>query len=283
MSERKPMPQPLKRCAFILLAAALIALAAPAALAQQSAAVSPTAATKPLTFEAATIKPNNKNDGRWKLQPTPDGYTAMGVSLFKLVQEAYGIFDAKLITGGPPWIDRDKFDLEAKFDVNDIPDAKKLPYRQRADMLQSLLTDRFHLKVHHETKEFPVYNLVIAKGNPKLQETKPANVDGMGTGVTCHVLKQRGGYTQRQDCTVTSLEDLLRYATGRTVLDKTGLTGHYDFELRWTPDDTPADSPNASGPSIFTAVQEQLGLKLEPSTAPLDTLVIDHAEPPTAN
>jgi uncharacterized protein (TIGR03435 family) len=79
------------------------------------------------------------------------------------------------------------------------------------------------------------------------------------------------------------LEDMLRFATGRTVIDKTGITTRYDFELRWTPDNTPADSPEASAPSIFTALQEQLGLKLEPATAPLDILVIDSAERPSEN
>jgi uncharacterized protein (TIGR03435 family) len=266
---------------FFILAG--IAIATLTAFAQEAPAPTP-AATKPRAFEVATIKPNNKNDGRWRLQPTPDGYTAMGVSLRKLVQEAYGVFDDKLLTGGPSWIDRDKFDLEAKFDAAAIPDAKNLTYRQRADMLQPLLADRFKLKVHHETKEFPVFNLVIAKSEPKLQETKPENVDDIGTGVTCHVLRNRGGYTQREDCMVASLEDLLRYATGRTVIDKTGLAGHYDFELRWTPDNVPASAvSDSSGPSIFTALEEQLGLKLEPATAPLDVLVIDSAEPPTPN
>jgi uncharacterized protein (TIGR03435 family) len=207
----------------------------------------------------------------------------MGVSLFKLVGEAYCIFDPKLITGGPPWIDRDKFDLEAKFDAASDPGAKNLTYCQRSSMLQPLLADRFHLKVHFETKDFPVYNLVLAKGGPKFQQAKPENIDDNGIGITCHVTRESLGDTQRQGCTVASLTDLLRYNTGRTVIDKTGLTGLYDFELHWSSDNTPADSPAAAYPTIFTAVQEQLGLKLESSTAPLDVLVIDSAEMPTPN
>ena len=263
----------------LVLATTLITAVAHAALAQDDSPVNP----KALTFEVATIKPAQTNNSGWRLNPTPDGYTARNVSLLKFVGEAYGIFDAKLITGGPSWIDNDKFDLEAKFDASSIHGAKDLTYRQRADMLQPLLADRFHLKVHHETKLFPVFNLVLAKGGPELHQTKPEDIDSMGTGVTCHILRNGGGYTKRQDCAVKSLEDLLRYETGRTVIDKTGLTAHYDFELRWTPENTPADSPNASGPSIFTAVQEQLGLKLEPATAPLDVLVIDSAEKPSEN
>jgi len=214
----------------------------------------------------------------------PNGYTATGVTLRMLVQEAYGVYDDKLLSGGPAWIDSDKFDIEAKFDVTEISKWNSLTYRQRANMLQPLLAERFNVKVHHEMKPFSVYNLVLSKGGTKLQPTRPGFSDDMGIGITCHVLKNRSGYTQRQDCTVASLDDLLHQATGRSVVDKTGLAGHYDFELRWTPDNiSPTTEDDYSGPSIFAAVQEQLGLKLEPATAPLDVLVIDHAERPSEN
>jgi uncharacterized protein (TIGR03435 family) len=204
----------------------------------------------------------------------------MDISLFKLVGEAYGIFDPKLITGGPPWIDRDKFDLEAKFDTANIPDARNLTYRQRADMLQPLLADRFHLKVHLETKDFPVYNLVLSKDGPKFKQTKQETIDGNGVGITCTYL--RGGGVK--GCSMANLAQTLRYSAGRTVIDKTGLKGLYDYsELTYSTEDTPANSPAAAYPSIFTALQEQLGLKLEPSTAPLSILVIDSAEKPTPN
>jgi len=266
------MTQPSTHRALTLLLAAASILPAAAALAQQ-----------PLTFEVSTVKPHGQG-AFWRLQPTPDGYTASNVSLLKLVGEAYGIFDPKLITGGPPWIDTDKFDLEAKFDTASSPNAKHLTYRQRADMLQPLLADRFHLKVHLETKDFPVYNLILAKGGPKLQEAKPVpSSDQDAPPTVCLIQRQRAGITQRRDCPVKSLDDLLRYETGRTIIDKTGLTGLYDFELQWTPDNTRADSPIASGPSIFTALQEQLRLKLEPATAPLSVLVIDFAEHPSVN
>jgi uncharacterized protein (TIGR03435 family) len=263
------------RKTIMLLTAALVATVA-------FAQAPPIVATKPLAFAVATIKPGQS--GRWRLQPTPDGYTATGVSLRKLVQEAYGVYNDKLLTGGPAWIDSDKFDLEAKFDTTEIPDWKRLTYRQRGEMLQPLLAERFKLKVHFEAKPFPVYNLVIAKSGSKLQPTRPELREKTGIGIPCFVLKNRAGYTQRQDCTVASLDDLLRYETGRSMVDKTGLTGHYDFELRWTPDNVSSTAADdASGPSIFTALQEQLGLKLEPSTALLNVLVIDHAEQPSEN
>jgi uncharacterized protein (TIGR03435 family) len=242
-------------------------------------------APQPLTFEVATIKPTVRTDGAWRLQSTPDGYTGMDVSLLKLAAEAYGISDPKLITGGPSWIDTDKFDLEAKFDTTSIPNAKDLTYRQRADMLQPLLAERFHLKVHYETRDFPTYNLVVAKGGPKLIETKSEDIRTGPTGAPICL----GGQNARTliytgvGCRTIDLERLLRSAAGRTVIDKTGLTARYSLELHWTPDDTPANSSRAGGPSIFTALQEQLGLKLEPSTAALNVLVIDSAEKPSGN
>ncbi len=272
----------LRRLVSLLVAA----LAGPVAIAQQAVppaqAVAPAPAKVP-AFEAATIKPTARTDGAWRLQPTPDGYTGMDISLLKLVGEAYGIYDGKLITGGPPWIDHDKFDLEAKFDSAEVPDPKSLTFRQRADMLQALLKDRFRLKVHQEFKTFPAFNLAIAKGGPKLQETKPEDVTQTVSGASCLFRRSSSGYVQVQGCMPKDLEDLLRSATGRTVVDKTGITRRYSFELRWAPINTPADSPDASGPSIFTALQEQLGLKLEPATVPLSVLVIDSAERPSEN
>jgi uncharacterized protein (TIGR03435 family) len=262
----------------ILLVAGCIALLASAALAQQ-AAPAPTT-TKPLTFEVATIKPTATTDF-WRLLPTPDGYTATNVSLFKLIGEAYGIVDPKLISGGPHWIDRDKFDLEAKFDAASVPGAQNLTHTQRAAMLQPLLADRFHLKLHHETKYLPVFNLVLAKGDPKLQPTPGAPDDMISS--TCQYTRGPG-YAQAARCSMNNLVDALRDITGRTVIDKTSLTGLFNYTLRWTPDNAPAPAASDTpAPDISTAIQEQLGLKLEPSTAPLDVLVIDSAEKPTPN
>lgn len=241
------------------------------------------ATAKPLVFEVVTIKPTARTDGAWRLQPTPDGYTGMDISLYKLVQEAYGIFEYKLVTGGPDWIDKDKFDFAAKFDPADIPSGEDLTYRQRADMLRAVLADRFQLKVHREKKDFPVFNLVVAKDGLKLAPSSHEDLNGRTGAPTCSIRESRAGVLAAKQCLPDAIATLLRSSLRRTVIDKTGLTGRYDFELHWMPDNTPADSPLAGGPSIFTAVQEQLGLKLEPSTAPLDVLVIDSAEKPTPN
>jgi uncharacterized protein (TIGR03435 family) len=207
----------------------------------------------------------------------------MDISLLKMIGEAYGVYDDKLITGGPPWIDRDKFDLEAKIDAAELDEARHLTFRDRADMLQALLAERFRLKVHREKKQFPVYDLVVTKSGSKLQEARPEDTSQGISGAACLFRRSRLGYVQVQGCLPEDLETPLRFATGRTVIDKTGITTRSNFELRWTPFGTPADSPEALAPSIFTAVQEQLGLRLVPSTARLSILVIDSAERPTEN
>jgi uncharacterized protein (TIGR03435 family) len=265
-------------------ATVLALLAAVTAFAQN---VSPPARTLEATagqtfaFDVATIKPAAAIDKGWQLLPTPDGYTGMNVSLRKLIELAYGVRDGKLILGGPPWIDSAKFDLEAKFDPAQVPNVKDLTFRQRADMLQPLLADRLKLKIHHESREFPVFLLVVDKHGPKLHESTP--VDGnLGFGIDCTFRNGAGSLTA-QGCQANSLTGLLQSAAGRIIIDRTGLTGHYIMELHWTPDNAPVDASVESGPSIFTALQEQLGLKLEPSAAPLDVLVIDSAEKPSEN
>jgi len=258
------------KSALLLLTAAL---ALSPALAQT--APSPTA---PIAFEAATITPDKGARG-WTLFATPNGYIGQGVSLRQLIHEAYGVSDDKLLIGGPAWIDSAKFDLVAKLNAADIPNVRALTFRQRAAMLQPLLADRFQLKIHHESKPFPVFNLVVAKSGPKLQPIKP---EGLQHG--CLITRGQAGIWSSQACPISSLLALLRTNTGRTVLDQTGLTGLYNIDLHWIPDNAPPSAAtDPSGPSLFTAVQEQLGLKLEPAIAPLDILVIDSAQPPSDN
>ncbi len=218
-----------------------------------------------------------------------DGCHFVDRPLLAFIMVAYNL-SQKPILGNPLPGDSDLFDLDAKIDLVDLP-ATPLTSRQLADMLQPVLADRFKLRVHHETRATPVYNIVLAKGGLKMKESAPPAPPPPGdprspTGALprrCLPKSVGNGLRVLHDCTMNDVRNILEGPTGRYVIDKTGLTGHYDFELRWTPDDTPADSPLAGGPSIFTAVQEQLGLKLEPSTAPVDVLVIDSVQKPTPN
>jgi uncharacterized protein (TIGR03435 family) len=138
-------------------------------------------------------------------------------------------------------------------------------------MVQALLAERFHLTVHQETRTLPAYDLILAKGGSKLQLTK-ANGKSIGTSRT---------YFNGEGLTMTSIAEELSKITGRVVVDKTSLADRYDLKLVWTTDDAPIS--DSSAPSLFTAIQEQLGLKLEPAKEPVSVLVIDHVELPTPN
>jgi uncharacterized protein (TIGR03435 family) len=139
-------------------------------------------------------------------------------------------------------------------------------------MLQALLADRFKLKIHHETKEQAVYALVVAKGGFKMK-TSPADAPSMSTG-------SNGRYTATA-MAIGGLMGGLMGSVDRFIVDKTGLTGSYNFTLKWTPDGQ--EETVESGPPLFTALQEQLGLKLELAKAPIDTIVVDHIEKPSEN
>ena len=199
-----------------------------------------------------------------------------------LLKTAYQVEDFQIL-GAPGWLDSDRFDIEAKA-VGDPPRSQVLL------MLQSLLADRFKLALHRETRELPVYELMLAKSGPKFKEKPcvgqpgPDNPCGGFTGSLRGMLVGRVVPTRE-------LAEALATLLNRSVLDKTGLTGNYDFDLNWTPDgatirgpgDPDAPPPDPNGPSIFTAVQEQLGLELKSAKGPVEVLVIDHAEKPDAN
>ena len=236
-----------------------------------------TAAPPPakLHFDAATIKPAGPTERGWDLRRTPHGYHGMNVSLHYLIQEAYGIYDDQLLFGMPRWADDAKFDLEAAFDPGEVNHGQPLTDCHRAEMLQPLLEERFHLKAHYETRTVPVLALVVKKRGAKLQ---PPSAEESKHEYCLHTTKGM------ENCAVADLANDLRYSTGHTVVDRTGISGHYTFDLMW--DGTQGLTPDqrAAAPSIYTALEEQLGLRLEPSTAPLQVLVIDSVErQPTEN
>ena len=306
MNER-PARKPARRT-NLFLATALLVLAAPALLAQPPAPpAAPTAtappnatpAAAPLAFDVISIHPtkpgmttttsNGVTTTRMFTQDTPDGYHVGNGTLKYLIMDAYGVkWDS--IVGGPDWIGATGYDIDAK--VTPAADAPppRLTSAQRRQMIQSLLADRFKLVVHNETKDAPIYDLELAKGGSKLPITTPNDtfakgingLDGNPVSSGYPVMLGRG-HLFGQAVTIASLIDYLKQELHRPVVDKTGLAGKYDLSLQWTPDNTPDDSPLASGPSLFTAIQEQLGLKLTSTHGPVKTLVIDHVEPPSPN
>ena len=259
------------------------------------------------SFEVASIKPNRSGELRISIGFQPGRFTTTGTTVKQLIALAYDVRDIQ-VSGGPSWIDSERYDIEAKEPDSVVEELPKLPSDQRGEQLhllvQSLLADRFKLKLRHESKELPVYALVIAKNGPKLQESKPGDTypngmkgpDGRGQA---GMMRTGPGELTGQGLPTESLARLLSQQLGRTVLDQTGLKGNYDFTLKWTPDQSSAavpvgpdagktgadtaPSPESSGPSIFAAIQEQLGLKLESRKGPVDNLVIDHVERPSEN
>lgn len=222
------------------------------------------------TFEAASVKPNSSGGPRSGTGIMPGGHvTITNQTLRQIIRNAYGSDDIEVV-GGPDWIGIDRWDIVATAGTGDA-DARWRP------MLKSLLIDRFMLQAHTEPRERPIFALVVARRDKQLGP----NIHPSKGDVACRADELCGNSRASGDSTVgattgtsRSMTDiaqgLTRYAD-RRVLDRTGLEGRYDFELQW------------SDVSVFTALQEQLGLKLEPTKGPVDVVVIDHVERPTEN
>jgi uncharacterized protein (TIGR03435 family) len=249
------------------------------------------------SFEVASIKPSRSGDGRTRIMFSPDAFTVEGLSAKTLIGLAYNLRDFQ-ISGGPGWIDSERYDINAKMDEPTIESLRKLPpeqaREQRRLMLQSLLAERFQLKVSQSSKELPIYALVVAKSGAKLSESAAPPAGSGPTGQRTMMRLEPGQLTATA-ISISALVDRLSLEVGRKVVDKTGLEGRYDFTLHWTPEQqAPLGGPgngsegappssDSSGPSIFTALQEQLGLKLESAKGPVETIVIDRIERPSAN
>jgi uncharacterized protein (TIGR03435 family) len=262
--------------------------------------------TPPRTeFEVASIKLNKSGDFRIMLRAAPGGrFTATNIPLQVLITFAYGIKDFQ-ISGAPPWLMSEHYDIEAKAAGN--PSQGEME-----KILQPLLEDRLQFKFHREMKDLPVYALLVAKAGklpqaegdcgPRPTGPPPPPEPGKPFTAPCGLFLMFPGHLQGEKVPITQLVDTLSRFTGRTVLDKTNLTGKYDIKLDYTPEQgqfpalpggappggappglppLPAIDPN--GPSLFTALQEQLGLKLESQKGPVEMVVIDHVERPSEN
>jgi uncharacterized protein (TIGR03435 family) len=263
---------------FVLLAA----LAAPTAWAQSAAAN----ATPAPAFDVASIRPNTTaTDGRHHIynDSAESHFRTVNLSIRDLIQFAYGMPDSQIL-GGPAWVDSAMYDIDAKSDVAVDAQLKALPAEearhQKQLMVQALLAERFGLKTHEETRQLPVFNLVVAKGGIKFEANN-------NVGNTIDTGRNRLHVSGMQN-TVAILARELAQVMGRVVVDKTGVNGSYDLKLRWTPDNAPPPLINGAPdpdppPDIFSAIQEQLGLKLEAAKGPVPVLVIDSVEPPSEN
>ncbi len=233
-------------------------------------------------FEVATIKPS-KPDAQGRLYNTrPRKFITFNTSLSNLINFAYGLH-VKQIVGGPAWMDEAHFDLEVQPDGEGQPSAE-----QWKTILKKLLADRFQLKFHYEKRELPVFALVVAQTGPKLTPSDGDPKDGGS------LLFRALGVLPGQNVSMAEFANVMQSAVlDRPVVDETGLTGRYNFLLKWTPDDSQFGGlgikvpPSADGadqaPPLFTAIQEQLGLKLEATRAPVEVMVVDKAEKPSEN
>jgi uncharacterized protein (TIGR03435 family) len=230
------------------------------------------------TYEVVSIKPNKAGTlSAGGTRVLPDGFEYMNIPFSIFVKGAYGLNLDSQVAGLPGWAREENYDIVAKVDAETAEKWKKLSRKERREeeqpMKQSILADRCQFRAHEETRELPVYDLVIAKGGLNMKEAPPNETPMVmmsGDQMTVHAMK------------IDTIASTFGGTVGRMIVDKTGLVDKkFDFELKWTPDDRPpADD---SEPSLFTALEEQLGLKLVSAKGPVEVLIIDHIERPSPN
>jgi uncharacterized protein (TIGR03435 family) len=234
------------------------------------------------SFEVATIKPSKPDEPGKAFMVRGDRFTTVNTTLSDLIKFAYDIQD-KQVLNSPTWFNTDKFDIAAQPDVAGAPSSAQLK-----TMVQKLLADRFQLKFHRDKKELSAYVLTVAKNGPKLKKSEgdPKGLPGLwfrGLGVLTVTNATMEDFTHLMQSAVLD----------RPVVDQTGLEGKWDFLLKWTPDESqfggmgvkvpaPTDAADAP-PPLFTAMQEQIGLKLEAGKAPVGVLIVDSVEKPSEN
>jgi uncharacterized protein (TIGR03435 family) len=282
-----------RKCILTILFGVLFLASAVPVGAQSQAAAAPSPVFE---YEVASIKLNVSGGGSVGMHTTPDSFSVTNVQVEALMQMAFGVQSYQMIAA-PEWFTSERYDIEAKMDPEVADAMRKLNVDDRRvtrqHMLQALVLDRLKMTIHRETRELPIYSLVIGKGGSKLQETKPS-----APGVPI----PRGGPSVRTSrygsgpitltvlhCANTDIAGVFVPHVGRTIIDRTGLTSVYDFTLQFMPDDaavapgSASSAPDPTAPSIFTAIQEQLGLKLEAGKGPVEVIVIDHVERPSGN
>jgi uncharacterized protein (TIGR03435 family) len=262
-----------------LLFALALFLVVPCSLGQSgSSAPAASAAAKLPAYDVVAIKPNKSGSGSLDVESNVDTYNAKNITVKGLLEEAYGI-RRDLISGVPGPIDSAHFDVMAKIVDPDAAAIRKLTGRQRGSMMLPVLAERFQLKAHTETRILPVFELVIVSSGPKFKLSADQKSNDTGTSIQS---SDRGVELTARGINMVSLASSLEGQVHRPVIDKTGLTGNYDVAMKWASDRLPSSEENG-GASIYTALQEQLGLKLRATKGPVETLVVDHVEMPSEN
>jgi uncharacterized protein (TIGR03435 family) len=287
----------LNRKMLLLFAVALVAPLSLIANAQDTREEADAGYAPTLTFDVASITENKADTSHGFMMggPNPPHSSKLSVTNLTasdLISWAYGV-DKSRISGLPEWATSIRFNVQAKSDstVDDVL-AKLNDSRAKLEkqhMFQTMLADRFQLKVHPDSREATIYELTIARGGPKLQEEKPASPDGAKDSVDANrptyrqSCNQSGCEMTAQRYSMKSLSGVLSSMFATTVVDKTGLTGSYDFTLQYSGTGVDPSEDETKKPSMLTAVQEQIGLKLKPLKGMVPGLVIDHIEKPSEN
>ena len=261
--------------------------------AQANAAAPQDTSVKTPAYEIVSIKPASPGDRSSGWKGLPNGLDFTNGSLVWLIYEAYGISSDNQISGLPEWAKTDRYNVSARADDETVEDWKKLSeqdrHKQQQLMLRTLFAERCQLKVRREVKELPVYDLVIAKGGPKIKEAPPDEKDSISLTTTS--VRSATGLGDEYTITATfraiaaqGLAQTLPHYAGRIVVDKTGLGDkRFDFELKWSSGGQGLPDEFSAVPSLFKAPEEQLGLKLDPAKEPVDTFVVEHMERPSPN
>jgi uncharacterized protein (TIGR03435 family) len=237
----------------------------------------PAAPAKPPVFEVATVKLSNPDCPGVSVTSLAGRFSAQCTTLLGLLTNAYPIKPNDSIPGLPGWGTTELFDVDAKADDGTAAAMEKLPREEQwkltQAMIQALLADRFKLRVRNESRKGQIYTLSLAKGGFKLKDAPESDASSGYSWSRGHIQIHKGQ--------VSSLTSSLSDVLGRTVVDKTGLTGKYDIDLRWAPDDQQGSAD--AGSALVSALEEQLGLKLESTKGQVEIFVIDHVERPAKN
>ena len=263
----------------IVIAAALFVVAISPLRVVARASASQAEQEQKLSFEVAAIKPTAPDfrGGRFMTMQGAHQFVVRNYTLKFMVATAYNL-PPRAVSGGPAWVNSDLYDIDAATPGDARPNTQ-----QQLSMLRTLLADRFNLTFHHEKRDLPVYELTVARGGAKLKQSAPSSEEYLIN----RVFPDRVFLPARSVTMAQFASMLQRSVLDRPVLEKTGLQGKYDFDLEWAPDETQFDGlltiPNPQKPDLFSAMQQQLGLRLQGSNGAVDVIVIDRVDRPSEN
>ncbi len=234
------------------------------------------------SFAIISIHEHRGADDGWKYDYPANGFVGHAIPLNELFKEAYGIFDDNRIEAMPSWATRKNYDIVAKVSDDDLDSLHRLSLEERRQMLRKMLAQRFNLRVHEIERVLPIYLMKVDTKGSKLRESNLPMTPNAIQGIDGVIKQSQPGVLVVERFSMRDLANTLTWDVGRPVIDNTGLKKRYDFSLHWSPQMQSAGAAS-DGPSIFTALQEQLGLKLEASKRAMNVLFVDSLGAPTEN